>query len=73
MSGAIGDDSARNFAIGFHGGLGECESVAAAYRQGRAAISLDGLPDSERPKLKVRAGVDVNRLVVTADPRRRER
>jgi hypothetical protein len=32
MSGAIHDDAARNFAIGFYGGLGERESIAAALR-----------------------------------------
>jgi WD40 repeat protein/post-segregation antitoxin (ccd killing protein) len=33
MSGAIIDHAARNFAIGFYGGLGERESIAAAFRQ----------------------------------------
>ncbi len=69
MSGAIGDDAARSFAIGFYGGLGERESVAAAYLQGRAAIGLEGLRDGELPQLKVRAGVDASRLVLAADPR----
>ena len=69
MSGSIRDDAARNFAIGFYGGLGERESVAAAYKQGRAAIRLDGLPDSDRPQLKVRTGIDASRLVLAADPR----
>jgi hypothetical protein len=82
--GPIGDDAARSFAAGFYGGLGERESVAAAYRQGCAAISLeagaassarvrDVIPDSpaphERPRLKVRAGVDADKLVLAADPR----
>ena len=69
MSGAIRDDAARSFAIGFYGGLGERESVEAAYRQGRAAISLEGLPDGERPLLKVRPGVDAGKLVIAGDPR----
>ena len=64
VGGAIRDDVARNFAIGFYGGVGERESVAAAYQQGCAAICLEGLPDSERPKLNVRPGVDVHRLVL---------
>jgi hypothetical protein len=70
MSGSIRDDAARSFAIGFYGGLGERESVAAAYKQGRAALSLEGLPDGDRPQLKVRAGVDATRLVLAqaADP-----
>lgn len=64
MGGSLRDDAARNFAIGFYGGLGERESVAAAYKQGRAAISLEGLRDGERPQLKVRAGVNAAKLVL---------
>jgi CHAT domain len=87
MDGAILDDAARSFAIGFYGGLGERESVALAYKQGCAAISLEERGDRERseharrdvesspgssiagarPRLKVRTGVDANRLVL-ADP-----
>jgi hypothetical protein len=39
--GPILDAAGRSFAIGFYGGLGERESVAAAFRQGCAAISLE--------------------------------
>jgi hypothetical protein len=84
-SGPILDGAARSFAVGFYGGLGERESVAAAYRQGCAAIGLEdsgggdanardvmdprpGSRASERPRLKVRTGVDAERLVL-ADPR----
>jgi len=69
MGGATHDHAARSFAIGFYGGLGESESVAAAYKQGCAAISLEGLHDVKRPQLRVRAGVDANHLVLVADPR----
>ena len=41
MSGSLRDDAGKAFAIGFYGGLGEQQSVAAAYRQGCAAISLE--------------------------------
>src|SRR5213078_1460835 len=58
MSGAIHDDAARNFAIGFYGGLGERESIAAAFAQGTTAINLNGLPDADQPQLKVREGFD---------------
>jgi CHAT domain len=64
MDGAIRDDVARSFAIGFYGGLGEGEPIAAAYRHGRAAISLEALPGGGRPQLKIRAGVDADRLVL---------
>jgi hypothetical protein len=69
IDGAISDDAARSFAIGFYGGLAEQESVAAAFRQGMAAISLDGLRDAARPRLVVRAGVDAHSLVPAAGPR----
>jgi hypothetical protein len=69
MSGSISDAAARSFAIGFYGGLGEREPVAVAYAQGCAAISLEGLPDGDRPQLQIRAGVDASRLVLAADPR----
>ena len=68
MSGAIADDAARSFAIGFYGGLGERESIAAAYAQGCAAISLQGLADHDRPKLAVHTGIDAGKLVLAADP-----
>jgi hypothetical protein len=67
MGGSITDDAARNFAIGFYGGLGGGESVAAAYQQGRAAISLEGLREADRPQLKVRSGVDASQLILAAD------
>jgi nucleoside phosphorylase len=66
MGGSIGDAAARNFAIGFYGGLGERESVAAAYKQGQAAISLEGLRDGGRPQLKVRDGFDANQFILPA-------
>jgi hypothetical protein len=68
MAGSVVDDAARSFAIGFYGGLGERESIAAAYKQGRAAISLAGLHEGNRPKLKLRNGVDANRIVLAEDP-----
>src|SRR5262249_19104394 len=61
---SIENEAARSFAIGFYGGLGERESVGAAFQQGMAAISLMGLRDSGRPQLKVRPGVDASRLVL---------
>lgn len=68
MSGSICDDAARNFAIGFYGGLGECETIAAAYKQGCAAISLEGLRDRDRPQLMVRADIDAGQVALAADP-----
>lgn len=58
---------ARTFAIGFYGALGDGESIAAAYKQGCAAISLEGLIVRDPPEIKVRDGVDAARLVLS-DP-----
>jgi Protein kinase domain len=66
MSGSIRDDAARNFSIGFYGGLGEHESIATAFEHGRAAISLAGLPDAARLRLQVRDGVDASQLILAA-------
>jgi CHAT domain len=66
IGGSIHEDAAKIFAIGFYGGLGEHESIADAYRQGRAAIDLQGLPAGDRPQLKVRAGADAARLILAA-------
>lgn len=68
VSGKIGEASARNFAIGFYGGLGERASIADAYKHGRAAIGLGGLTGGDRLQLKVRPGIDASRVVL-ADPR----
>jgi len=80
--GSILDVAARSFAVGFYGGLGERASVAAAYKQGCAAISLEGASDGphsddedqhplprkerDRPQLKVRAGVNADRFIPAA-------
>ncbi|HWO25115.1 MAG TPA: CHAT domain-containing protein [Kofleriaceae bacterium] len=67
MDSSIHHSAARSFAIGFYGGLGELEPIAAAHEQGRAAIDLEGLRDDARPQLKVRDGVDAGKLVLLDD------
>jgi hypothetical protein len=64
MDRSIHHDAVRSFAIGFYGGLGEFEPIAAAHEQGRAAINLEGLCDGDRPQLKVRHGIDAGKLVL---------
>jgi len=66
MAGSIRDTAARSFAIGFYGGLGERASVEAAHKGGCAAIGLEGLPDGDRPRLRVRLGVDPATLILAA-------
>lgn len=65
--GSIRDDAARSFAVGFYGGLGEQQSVEAAYRQGCAAIGLEGIPDGDKPQLRVRPNVDADKLVLATN------
>lgn len=67
MSGAIHDDAARIFATGFYGGLGEGESIARAFQQGRAAINLEELPDAARPQLQERAGSGASQVILAED------
>jgi hypothetical protein len=67
MASSIRDDSARTFAIGFYGGLGERQPVSRAYQQGCAAISLEGLAEGERPRLRVRARSDSEGSLVATD------
>lgn len=68
IGGAIDEAAARSFAIGFYGGLGERASVGAAFRQGCAAIQLDGLPEADRPRLWCREGIDADRVVLADLP-----
>lgn len=68
MRGSVCDDAARSFAVGLYGGLGEQESVAAAFRQGQAAINLEGLSDGDQPQLHVRDGIDAEKLVLISGP-----
>ena len=64
VSGRIGDEAACSFASGFYGGLGDSQSVEAAYRQGLAATSLKGSSARDRIRLRSRARVDVRQLVL---------
>jgi hypothetical protein len=58
MAGAINDSSAKSFAAGFYGGLGDGASVQAAYEQGCAAIQLESASGADQPKLEVQPGIN---------------
>jgi tRNA A-37 threonylcarbamoyl transferase component Bud32 len=68
VGGSLGDDAARTFAIGFYGGLGERQSVAAAYLQGCAAISLEEPSACETAQLRVRDRIDAGHVVFVGRP-----
>lgn len=65
ISGSIHDDAARSFAIGFYGGLGESESISTAFAHGRAAISLEGLSDADRPQFRMSDRVDASLMFLS--------
>jgi len=68
MSEEIGDRAAMVFAASLYRALGFGESVGAAFRQGLAALQLEGLAGEEHtPDLLTRAGVDAERLTLVGD------
>ncbi len=71
MAGAIGDAAARAFAVGFYGGLGEGESVLAAYEQAYAAIGLDDRLGRWREQItfRVRDGFDAESIMLAGGGR----
>lgn len=64
LASSIDDTTARAFAIGFYGGLGDGDPVGAAFWQGRAATSLIASPSKGAIVLAARSGVDVDYLVL---------
>lgn len=60
----ISDPAAQLFAASFYRALGFGRTVGNAFEQGRASLSLEGIPESEMPKLFVRDGVDAATLTL---------
>ena len=54
MSSAILDKAALKFAQGFYNALGADRAYEAAYQNGKDAIALDGIPQSQLPVLKLK-------------------
>lgn len=57
MRGAIGDDAARSFAVGFYRALGHRRSVGNAIEQAVATLAAKQLPDEHLPICYTRDGV----------------
>ncbi|BAY27938.1 hypothetical protein NIES2100_77650 [Calothrix sp. NIES-2100] len=68
MSQAIGDRAAIDFAVGFYDGLGAGKSLEEAFKFGRSAINLEGIPEYDRPQLKQRS---LSAQKVSPTPRKR--
>jgi hypothetical protein len=64
---SLSAEAARSFAVGFYGGLGDGESVHSAYKQGRAAIPLEGQLNTDLFELKTRSDVDATQLILAAN------
>jgi nucleoside phosphorylase len=64
MRGAVSDDAAREFAVGFYRALGHHRSVGNAYEHAVATLEGKGLTTQAEPRCIVRAGIDVETLVL---------
>jgi hypothetical protein len=62
MRGAVGDDAARSFSVGFYRALGNCRSVGNAVEQAVATLAAKQLPDEHLPVCRPRDGVCANQL-----------
>jgi len=71
IDGLISDRAALEFSRGLYAALGDGVAVGTAFQAGRLAILCAGLPDADRPVLKVREGVDARQVVLAVIPRRR--
>ena len=52
MNQAIGDNAAREFAVGFYDALGAGKSIEFAYKSGCVSISMSGIAEDLTPVLK---------------------
>jgi nucleoside phosphorylase len=70
MTGAITDDAARAFAVGFYRALGYRRSIGNAYEHAVAALEGVGLTAQAVPRCLARARVEVETLVLRGDMQR---
>jgi hypothetical protein len=64
MRGAIGDDAARSFAVGFYRALGHHRSVGNAVAQARATLAAKQLPDEQLPVCLTRDGILAENVIL---------
>jgi hypothetical protein len=65
---SIGDDAARVFAASFYSALGFGLSIKVAFRQAKAALMLEGIPEEDTPELFTAMGVDSENLILVKPP-----
>ena len=66
MSGEIGDDAARSFAVGFYRALGHRGSVGHAVEHAVATLAAKQFPDEQLPRCRTRDGVDAYKIALAA-------
>lgn len=64
MNTSIGDDAARVFAAQFYSAIGFGLSIPAAFKQAKAALMLEGIPEESTPELYLRDGVEEDELIL---------
>ena len=64
MNTSIGDEAARVFAAQFYSAIGFGLSIGRAFKQARAALMLEGIPEQSTPELFFATGVNVDELVL---------
>jgi CHAT domain len=66
MRGAVLDEAARAFAVGFYRALGNNRSVGNAVAQAIATLAAKQLPDEHLPVCRARTGICPDKLVLPA-------
>jgi len=64
MTGAIRDDAARSFAVGFYRALGNRRSISNAVEQAVATLAAKQLPHEHLPRCRTRKGVNAKQLLL---------
>jgi len=64
MNTSIGDEAARIFASQFYSALGFGFSLAKAFKQAKAALMLESIPEDQTPELFIQEGLDAQEIVI---------
>jgi hypothetical protein len=68
MGGSIPDAAAIDFVASLYRGIGFGRSVQNAFEQGVVSLKLKNIPGDQLPELKVRTGVDADKMVLVGSP-----
>lgn len=65
MTGVIGDDAARSFAVALYRTLGNRRSVADAFQHAVATLAAKQLPDEISPRCRTRDGIHADAILLS--------